>query len=52
MLRRATEDVVLNTDDPDISSGRLIIHQGTTLAVDMVGMRMLTLLVCAFDKPS
>ncbi|KAI0739305.1 cytochrome P450, partial [Irpex lacteus] len=40
MIRQATEDMVLTTDDPHLATngGRLPVAKGTTLVVDMVGM--------------
>lgn len=40
MIRRTTEDIVLTTDDAHIHGGRLPLTKGTTVVVDMVGMRM------------
>lgn len=40
MIRRTTEDIVLTTDDAHIHGGRLSLTKGTTVVVDMVGMRM------------
>ena len=39
MFRRATEDVVIDTDDPQIYGGHLPLPKGTVVVVDMVGMR-------------
>ena len=41
MIRRTTEDMVFTTDDPHFApqGGRIPVEKGTTLIVDMVGMR-------------
>ena len=41
MIRRTTEDMVFTTDDPHFApqGGRVPVEKGTTLIVNMVGMR-------------
>ena len=39
MIRTTKEDTVITTDDPHIHGGRLPLAKGTTLVVDLVGMR-------------
>lgn len=52
MIRQATEDMVLTTDDPHLATngGRLPVAKGTTLVVDMVGMRKFLLHLVYFNR--